>query len=356
MNRSRRGSRTWFISEVPTPQRTPTLNKLAAHLPNAYFVFMKSKKSDRGWGPITPKHPAVYWDALTLKERLSILWALTTRSRSEIAICFGYRGAPRIAAILTSRLFRSPVILRSDTNQQNVEKVDGPKRTIRRTLLRMYIPKSAIAWTIGTENERFWRQEIGLTQTLRIPYEVPVLPGTERDGRILPRISDPAQLRFLCVGRLANSKCFHDAIDAFRDLKGSKYTNWSLTIVGHGPDEARLKALAWGDPRIQLIGAVEYSELGKLYEAADVLVVPSSSEPWGLVVNEALGFGLYVIASDSVGAATDLVSEDDGAVYPTGDTGALSERMSSAARYTRRLPRPPQSDTAALMLEALGAR
>jgi glycosyltransferase involved in cell wall biosynthesis len=61
---------------------------------------------------------------------------------------------------------------------------------------------------------------------------------------------------------------------------------------------------------------------------ADVFVLPSAFEPWGLVVNEALCFGLPVITSDKVGATGDLVQEGiNGFIYPAGDVVALTARL-----------------------------
>ena len=61
---------------------------------------------------------------------------------------------------------------------------------------------------------------------------------------------------------------------------------------------------------------------------ADVLVLPSSFEPWGLVLNEAMCGGLPVVASDKVGAAADLVRDGvNGFVYPAGNVGALADRL-----------------------------
>jgi len=61
---------------------------------------------------------------------------------------------------------------------------------------------------------------------------------------------------------------------------------------------------------------------------ADVLILPSSFEPWGLVCNEAMCFGLPVIVSDRVGAAADLVRDGvNGFTYPFGDVEALADRL-----------------------------
>jgi glycosyltransferase involved in cell wall biosynthesis len=75
-------------------------------------------------------------------------------------------------------------------------------------------------------------------------------------------------------------------------------------------------------------GFMNQSEMGRYYSAADCLVLPSLSETWGLVVNEALQYGLPAIVSDRVGCHPDLIVEGrTGYVFPTGDAGALRDRM-----------------------------
>ena len=65
-------------------------------------------------------------------------------------------------------------------------------------------------------------------------------------------------------------------------------------------------------------GFVNQADLPSYYHAADVLVLPSESEPWGLVVNEAMAAGALPVLSDRVGATPDLVS-GLGEIYPCGD-------------------------------------
>ena len=61
------------------------------------------------------------------------------------------------------------------------------------------------------------------------------------------------------------------------------------------------------------------------------MVIPSSYEPFGLVVNEAMLCGCPVIASDRVGAVRDLIAHGEtGFVYPCGDITALSKTISDA--------------------------
>jgi glycosyltransferase involved in cell wall biosynthesis len=70
---------------------------------------------------------------------------------------------------------------------------------------------------------------------------------------------------------------------------------------------------------------VNQSQLPAVYRAADLLVLPSHYEPFGLVINEAMVCGCPVVVSDRVGAKFDLVRPgENGYVYPAGDVEQLA--------------------------------
>ena len=110
---------------------------------------------------------------------------------------------------------------------------------------------------------------------------------------------------FIYVGRLSPEKNLKLLIEAFNELP-----QLNLTIVGFGPQEAELKAI--GAKNVKFAGAIENRKLPSFLHVSDVLVLPSTSEPWGLVVEEALNNGLPVIVSDRVGCRKDLVTSDTG--------------------------------------------
>jgi glycosyltransferase involved in cell wall biosynthesis len=196
---------------------------------------------------------------------------------------------------------------------------------------------------------------VGLRCTIRIPYEVPVLPGGMLAHEIVQRQSVPHSLHFIFVGRLETYKRVDHAIRAFQELNDSRYSGWRFTIVGDGSQRIALQTLAAKDPRISFTGPIPYNELGSFFLNADVLVLPSDHEPWGLVVNEALGFGLYAIVSDSVGCGVDLINETNGLVYPTNDVAKLSSALASCLHRLARTPQDPKTDTAVLMHDAINA-
>jgi len=79
---------------------------------------------------------------------------------------------------------------------------------------------------------------------------------------------------------------------------------------------------------VRFFGFRDRKEIKDYYATADLLVLPSSRETWGIVVNEAMCFGLPVIVSSQVGAAHDLVQDgENGFIYPSGDVEALTRRL-----------------------------
>jgi glycosyltransferase involved in cell wall biosynthesis len=105
-----------------------------------------------------------------------------------------------------------------------------------------------------------------------------------------------------------------------------------LLVAGDGAERARLETLARERSLpVAFAGFVNQSAMPELYATADLLVLPSHAESWGLVVNEAMACGLPALVSDAAGCAPDLVSEATGWTFPAGDTDALAARLAEAA-------------------------
>jgi glycosyltransferase involved in cell wall biosynthesis len=150
---------------------------------------------------------------------------------------------------------------------------------------------------------------------------------------LVPEASTPDRVRgggttrYLFVGRLIERKGLDVLLDAFARVEGGE-----LHIAGDGPLRPMVEAAAARDPRIRDAGHVAGEALARAYAEADVLIVPSLYEPWGLVVHEGLAYGLPVITTDQVGAADDLIEHDvNGYVAAAGSAEELREAMSAIA-------------------------
>lgn len=104
---------------------------------------------------------------------------------------------------------------------------------------------------------------------------------------------------YLYVGRLIDCKNLEFLIAQFNKSKRN------LTIVGTGELEEKLKAAAGSN--IKFSGFIENEQLNDVYQKHDIFVLPSYSETWGMVVEEAIYFGLPVMVSDRVGSGPEMV-------------------------------------------------
>lgn len=108
---------------------------------------------------------------------------------------------------------------------------------------------------------------------------------------------------FLYVGRLSDEKNLFMLIKIFNEMKQFK-----LNIVGSGHLEQKLKKEALQN--ISFLHHVDNNEIFKIYLKNDCLILPSKRETWGLVVEEALYFGLPVIISNKVGCGPELIEDN----------------------------------------------
>lgn len=136
---------------------------------------------------------------------------------------------------------------------------------------------------------------------------------------------------FLFSGKLIDKKGPMTIARALQAMQKSDRDKMGLIVVGDGvlrPEfEAACRELLGA--RSVFVGFVNQSCLGENYAAADCLLLPSNfGETWGLVVNEAMQFGLPAIVSDRVGCHPDLVREGEtGYVFPVGDSERLKALM-----------------------------
>lgn len=129
---------------------------------------------------------------------------------------------------------------------------------------------------------------------------------------------------FLYVGRLAPEKGIDVLLDAYKAYRSRTVIPWPLHIAGTGP-LANLVADVEG---VVPIGFQQPSDMPQVFTEAGCFVLPSTFEPWGIVVHEAASSGLPIICTTACGASLDLVRDGyNGFLIPPGSTWALTNAL-----------------------------
>ncbi len=170
--------------------------------------------------------------------------------------------------------------------------------------------------------------------TVGLPDSAPPSPSPSASQR-----GGSKGFRVLFVGRLVERKGVAELIEALRRLPPALGAR--LDVIGDGPERARLEALVresgLGD-RVVLRGRVPAAELRAAYGAADVLALPSvldsrsDTEGLGVVLLEAMSYGVPVIGSRIGGIPDIVIDGETGLLVPPGDPAALATALQRLAQ------------------------
>ena len=182
---------------------------------------------------------------------------------------------------------------------------------------RIFLSKISIGLPTGTSNEALLRA-LGFKRRILQTHGVGIYNRVPKPEL---RLLEQNATNFLYVGRLSPEKNLKRLIDVFNDMP-----EFRLSIVGFGPQEEELHTLAKSN--ISFLGPMPNKELSAIYQRHDVFILPSYSEPWGLVVEEALNNGLPVALSSRVGASDDFVKERGlGVLFDPYDLNSMREAI-----------------------------
>jgi glycosyltransferase involved in cell wall biosynthesis len=286
--------------------------------------------------------PGVFWKDRPLPEYASVLpgrwyrfWRARVhvnagvisslrRDRAQVVVVCGYFSVTTQVAMWWLGLGRAPWVFWGEV--PGFERRGRAARTLRWLAQRgaVWLPGAVAA--IGRRAATAYRP---MVPPGRPVWNIPYTCDLSAYAAPAPRVRTGAGTRFLYCGQLVHRKGVDLLVRAFAAV-AVEHPGATLTLVGGGPLRDELEALipAAVRGRVRFVGFREPEELPEHFAAADAFVLPSRHDGWGLVVNQALGAGLPVIASSAVGAAADLVRDGvNGVVFPSGDETALAAAL-----------------------------
>ena len=328
--------RVLFLTNYPSPYRIRFFDELGKHM-DVTVLF-----SDRAE---LKKHRSASWyvESEGSFRRVQLTKRVATIGSSDlcrdvtawlrqpfdaIVLC-GYANPTAMLAISYMRLHKIPFWMEVDGGL--VRKENGLKYRFKRTLV-----SSASHWlSTGRETTRF------LVHYGAKEENVHVYPFTSlQEGDLLPEPVPQAQkaaLRqelgmeedrvVLSIGQFIHRKGFDVLLKAAAELDGST----GIYIVGGEPTEEYLKLR--DDLKltnVHFVGFQNKETLAKYYQAADVFALPTREDIWGLVINEAMAYGLPVVTTDKCVAGQELVENGiNGYLVPVDDHAALARKLNA---------------------------
>jgi len=139
---------------------------------------------------------------------------------------------------------------------------------------------------------------------------------------------------FLFTGRLETEKGIFDLLQAYAALASEIRREVGLVFAGDGSARSQLagRVSEIRPGSVRFAGFLQHEQLALAYGLAEIFVFPTHTDPWGLVVNEAMACGLPIICSRAAGCAADLVDNLNGRLVSQGNVSELSAALSELAR------------------------
>lgn len=225
-----------------------------------------------------------------LKNSLKLIKILFNIKYRKIAIG-GWDSLENWTAWLISKKSQNVVIVESS-------EFESTNKGLKGLIKNIFVSRISLGFASGESQANLLRN-IGYIGEIRKTKGVGIFNYSKVDA-VKSEIKEVR--KFLYVGRLSPEKNIEQVIRVFND-----FPNLILNIVGYGPLEKELKKNS--GENIRFLGKVDNEKMNEIYQQNDVFILPSKSEPWGLVVEEALYNGLPVILSDKIGCASEVVEE-----------------------------------------------
>jgi glycosyltransferase involved in cell wall biosynthesis len=274
------------------------------------------------------------------------LWGLVWNGDFDAVILLtGYRYASFWIALAAAKLSGKALLFGTDASELRARDSKGWKSVAKRWLWPIVFRLADVIIVPSTRGVELMRS-LGLPpdRIVLTPYVVDNDWWSERAAAVnraaIRRdwgVPEDAPVVLFC----AKLQSWKRPLDLLRAFAASAVPGAHLIFAGEGPlrEEIKEEASSLGlNGQVRFVGFANQTQLPGIYRAADVMVLPSEYEPFGVVVNEAMLCGCPVVVSDRVGAGDDLVSSgENGFVFPFGQIESLGAILREVLASPERL-------------------
>lgn len=279
-------------------------------------------------------------------ERTARLTAKAWSTRCDIVILPGFEKIEYWAMLIILTLRNKPKAVFCDSTIN-----DNPKSYIKYFAKRIFFSLCDGFFCYGERSKHYLMAHGASAEKIYFRRQAAALPHdyTEQKAAHQRIKNAPKQSEtqvFVYAGRLSKEKGLDTLLCAMK-LVVKTLPSVKLKIIGAGPLRRSLEELSQQlglSDHVNFPGSMDIRELVIEYSKATAFVLPSTSEPWGLVVNEAMHQGCPCIVSDACGCVPELVIEGEtGFSFKTGDANHLAEKMIAATKEFGNIKKTSQS-------------
>ena len=252
----------------------------------------------------------------------------------DAVIIQGWQHYGMVLAAYLAKRAGLKVLLRCEASD-HVSSAQGAKGLIRAAVIRFLLNHVDYCMAIGTKNKQFYIDRgFEIDRIGSMPYcvdnnlfskKIDYAYAIEMTNKLCIEKGRPI---ILYAGKLIARKYPDILLQAFKKLKNPRPY---LLFIGDGELRVELELEVTKcslNENVRFLGFKNQTELPELYALADIFVLPSINEPWGLAVNEAMSASCAIIVTDQVGCSTDLViSGENGYIITSKDTKSLTEAL-----------------------------
>ncbi len=323
------------MTNIPTPYRLPLYQLLSQHPRiDLDVVFNAAGAKNRHWElpdqfdfryRVLPGRTISIWRDDLIAYHINFGAARWLRQGFDAVIVGGYESLAQQATIVRCHHRGIPLLVWTGSTARE----PSLRRNAVGPLVRKLLTLASGYIAYGTAARNYLEVLGASSEQITVAYNTVDLDrfaAAVTADALPPELWGKGRVTVLYVGQLIWRKGVDLLLRAFANLQTNVQES-ALILVGSGPLEAELKGdtAALNLRNVYFVGDIPHQQLPSYYAVADVVVLPSRSEVWGLTVNEAMAAARPVIVSDAVGASKDLVKHGEtGWVFRNGSIECLS--------------------------------
>jgi len=334
--------RILYLVSHPIQYQAPLLRRIAADPDLELLVLFEDMSTAASY--VDPGfRQAVTWDIpltdgykhVTLSSVQDLQQHLTS---ADVLWVHGWDSRVKRNAIRLAARVGVPVLMRGENTDAAMPDGGWLRGPLKRAYLRSIFRCCSGFLCVGSDNRQYYLNHgVEPVRLFSMPYAVDnefFRQRAEQARQARPKLQkelglQPGRPVVLFAGKMQSRKHPEALLAAFRELDTVSCGCPYLLFVGDGDQRARLQeqGRTMGD-QVRFLGFRNQTELPALYDLADLFVLASAREPWGLAINEAMNGATAIIASTECGCAADLIDSNNGRVVVPGDTDALRHALS----------------------------